>query len=174
VAAIAQEAGVEFAFEKLLHNGGGERLVQLQVHLGVKPAIASQHCRKRSQHRRSNEPHTQEALFAATNAAGLFQILLYVAESPPCPLQKHVSGAGKPYSTRRSDEEGIAKNLFKLANLLREWRLSEMKAESRASEVQLLCHCYEVAKMTKFDVAIHIREIIMRTNKILDVSAGEV
>jgi hypothetical protein len=48
-----------------------------------------------------------------------------------------------------------------------------MKAESRASEVQLLCHCYEVAEMTKLNVLIHIQKIIMRMNKILDVSAGD-
>jgi hypothetical protein len=48
-----------------------------------------------------------------------------------------------------------------------------MKAERCASEVQLLCHCHEVAEMTKLNISIHIQEIIMRTNKILDVSAGE-
>src|ERR1700738_4671539 len=81
VAAITQKAGVEFALEKLLHNGGGERLVQLQVHLGIKPAIASQHCRQRSQHCGANEPYSQEALLAATDAARLVHVLLHVAES---------------------------------------------------------------------------------------------
>ena len=32
-----------------------------------------------------------------------------------------------------------------------------MKAERRASEVQLLCHGYEVAEMAKLDIAIHIQ-----------------
>jgi hypothetical protein len=170
---IAQEGCIEFAFEKLLHNGGGERLVQLEVHLGIKPAIASQHRRQRSQHRGSNESYSQEAFLAATDAARLVHVLLHVAESSPCPVQENFAGAGKSYSARRPEEEWIAKDLFEFANLLREWRLSEMKAERCTPEVQLLCHGYEVSEMAKLDIAIHIQYILMRTNKILDVSAME-
>ena len=53
-------------------------------------------------------------------------------------------------------------------------RVMTWLSERRASEVQLLCHREEVAKMTKLNIAIHIQKIIIRTNKILDVSAGEV
>ena len=118
--------------------------MQLQVHLRVKPAIASEHGRQRSQHRGSDKSHSQEAFFATTDAARLFHVLLHVAESSPCSLQKDFSGAGKFYSTRRPEEEWIAKDLFEFADLLREWRLGEVKAQRSASEVQFLSHCDEV------------------------------
>src|SRR5258708_33535619 len=118
VAAIAQEACVELAFEKLLHDCGGERLVQLQVHLRVKSAITSEHGRQRGQHRGPDESYSQEALFATADAACLFHVLLHVAESSPGSRQKHFSGAGKFYGTRRPDEEWIAEDPFEVACLL--------------------------------------------------------
>src|SRR5580692_1090573 len=145
LSAIAQEACIKLAFEELLHNGGGKRFVQLQAHLWVQPAIASEHGRQRSQHRGSNEPDSQEALFAATDAARLFHVLLHIAQSSPCSLQKDFSRAGKFYRTRCPEEEWVAQDLFELADLLREGRLCEMKAQRCASEVQLLSYCDEVA-----------------------------
>jgi hypothetical protein len=66
----------------------------------------------------------------------------------------------------------MSEDLFELTDLLRQGRLGEVKAQRGASEVQLLCDRDEVAEMAKFNVSIHILKIIMRTNKILDVSTG--
>lgn len=156
LATIAQEACVELAFLKFFYDGGGVGLVKLQVYLWVEPAIAPQHARQGSEHCGSDETDSQEALFAATDAARLVDVFLDVAESSPCAFQKDFAGAGKFYGTRCPEEEGITENLFELADLLREWGLGEVKAECCASEVQLLGDCDEVAQVAKLDVSIHI------------------
>lgn len=155
-ATIAEKAGIEFAFLEFLDDAGGVGLVQLKVHLWVKPAITAEHAGQGGEHCGSDESHSQEALFAATDAARLIDVFLHVAESSPCPLQKDFSSAGKFYGTRCSEEEGIAKNLFEFADLLREWGLGEVKTQRSASEVQLFRHGNEVAQVTKFNVSIHI------------------
>ncbi len=47
-----------------------------------------------------------------------------------------------------------------------------MKPQGCTSKVQLLRHGNKVPQMSKFYISIHISNIIMRTNKILDVSHG--
>ncbi len=142
----------------------------MQVHLGVQAAISSEHRRQRGEHCRADKSNPQKAFLAATDAARLFHVLLHVAEGSPGSLEKDLSGAGEFYSTRCSEKELISKDLLELSYLLREWRLGKVKAQGGASKVQLLGDRYEVAQMTKLDISIHIQNIIIGTNKILDVS----
>ena len=44
-----------------------------------------------------------------------------------------------------------------------------MEALRGAAKVQLLCNCNEVTQVTQFDIAIHILQILIQRNKILDV-----
>jgi hypothetical protein len=48
-----------------------------------------------------------------------------------------------------------------------------MKTVGGAAEVKLFGDCDEVTEMAQFDISIHTLEIIMRTNKILDISVRE-
>src|SRR5215471_8491309 len=60
-------------------------------------------------------------------------------------------------------------DLLEFANLLRQRRLRQVETLGSAAEVQLFGHGDEVSKMPKLDVPIHMPNIIIRTNKILDV-----
>src|SRR5262249_4307891 len=118
LAGIAEETCVKLTLLKFLYNNGGVGLAQLQVHLWEEPAIAAKHGGQRCEHCRSDEPHSQEALFAATDAARLVDVFLHVAKRSSCAFQKDFSGAGKFHGTRCPKEEGIAKDVFEFADLL--------------------------------------------------------
>jgi len=63
----------------------------------------------------------------------------------------------------------MADNLLKLADLLRERRLREMKAQSGAAEMELLGDSDEVAQVAELDFLIHMQDILIWINKILDI-----
>jgi hypothetical protein len=63
----------------------------------------------------------------------------------------------------------MAEDLFELADLLRERRLGQMETVGGAAEVELFGDRNEVTEMAQFDISIHTPEIIIGTNKILDV-----
>ena len=48
-----------------------------------------------------------------------------------------------------------------------------METIGGATEMKLFGDCNEVTEMAQFDISIHTLEIIMRTNKILDISVRE-
>jgi hypothetical protein len=53
--------------------------------------------------------------------------------------------------------------------LLGQRRLSNMEALGRSAEVQLFRNCNKVTQVPQFDIAIHIQNILILPNKILDV-----
>ena len=64
----------------------------------------------------------------------------------------------------------MAQHLFELANLLRKGWLAQVEPLRRASKVKFFGHGHKVAKMSEFDVFIHMPNIIIQCDKILDIS----
>jgi hypothetical protein len=84
-------------------------------------------------------------------------------------VEEDLAGAGEPDGSRGAGEEGVAEDLFELADLLGEWRLGEMEANGGATEVELFGDCDKVTEMAKLYILIHMPVVIIAMNKILDV-----
>jgi hypothetical protein len=54
--------------------------------------------------------------------------------------------------------------------LLRQRRLCHMQPLRRSSKMQFLSHRQEIAKVSQLYLLIHMQKVLIRTNKILDVS----
>ena len=63
----------------------------------------------------------------------------------------------------------MAQHRFELANLLRERRLREVEAHGRAAEVQLFGDRDKVPEVAELDLWIHIWEVWITRNRILDI-----
>jgi hypothetical protein len=111
----------------------------------------------------------QGANIAPADAASLIDVPLHIAECPARTLQQGLAGGGQAYGARSADKERVSEQLFQLAYLLGEGRLGKMEALRCASKVQLLGNRDKVAKMSQFDIPIHIQKILIELNKILDV-----
>lgn len=133
--AVAEEACVERAVDKALHDDGGVGLVQLEVHLRVCPAVLAEHGRERRQHAGADEAYAQEAYFATAYAAGFFEIFVDILQGAARAVEKYLTGAGEPDGSRGADEESVAEDLFEFADLLGERRLGEMETVGGAAEV---------------------------------------
>ena len=83
-------------------------------------------------------------------------------------LKVDLASLREAYGTRGTDKERIPEQVFEAADLLRERRLGQMQAYSSTTEVELFRDGDEVAQVTELDVAIHMLEIIIELNKILD------
>jgi hypothetical protein len=129
----------------------------------------AEHGGQRGEHGGADEPDAEEADLAAADAAGLVEVLLDVAESAAGALEEDLAGAGEADGAGGASEEGVAEDILELADLLGEGWLGEVEALGGATEVELFGDGYEVAQVAEFDVAIHIQDIIIRTNKILDI-----
>lgn len=147
--AIAEEAGVECAVEQTLYDDGGVGLVELEVHPGEGAAILAEHGGQRDEHAGADEAYAEEAFFATTYAAGFGEIFMYVAQRAAGTVEEDVTSAGELDCAGGADEEGIAENLFELADLLGQGRLGEMEAVRGMAKVKFLCHGDEVAEMAK-------------------------
>ena len=64
----------------------------------------------------------------------------------------------------------MAQHLFEFANLLRKGWLAQMEPLRCAPKVKFFGHGHKVAKMSQFDVFIHMPNIIIQSDKILDIS----
>jgi hypothetical protein len=111
----------------------------------------------------------QGANIAASDAAGLIDIPLHIAQRAAGSLQQGLSGRGETHRTRSSCEELISEQILKLAYLLGQWRLGDMEALCRSAKVQLFRNRNEVTQVPQFNIAIHIQNILILPNKILDV-----
>jgi hypothetical protein len=168
-AAVAEKAGVESLVGEQFEDPGGVGLVELQMDLGEAAAVLAEHGGQRGEHGGADEPDAEEADLAAADAAGLVEVLLDVAESAAGALEEDLAGAGEADGAGGASEEGVAEDILELADLLGEGWLGEVEALGGATEVELFGDGYEVAQVAEFDVAIHIQDIIIRTNKILDI-----
>jgi hypothetical protein len=145
--AVAEETCVERAFDEALHDLGGVGLVKLEVYSRVLSAVLAEHGRERGQHAGADEAYAEEAFFAATDAAGLVEVFLDALQGAAGAVKKGLAGAGEFDGAGGAGEEGVAEDVFELANLLREWRLGDMKTVGGAAEVQLLGYGDKVAEM---------------------------
>jgi hypothetical protein len=111
----------------------------------------------------------QGAYVAPADAAGLIDVALHIAQRTARALQQGLAGSGQAYGAGGAEEEWISQQLFELAYLLGEGRLGKMEALRRASEMQFLGNRDKVTKVSQLDIAIHIQNILIQQNKILDV-----
>jgi hypothetical protein len=118
-------------------------------------AILPEHGGEGREHGRADESDAEESDFAAADTAGFVEVFLDFAESTACALEEDFSSAGETDGARGPCEERVAKDVFELADLLREGRLGKVQALGSATEVKLFGDGYEVAEMAEFDVAIH-------------------
>jgi hypothetical protein len=145
--AIAEEACVECAFEEALGDLGGVGLVKLEVDPGVCSAVLAEHGGQRGQHAGADEAYAEEAFFAATDTAGLVEVFLNVLQGAAGAVEKSLAGAGEFDGAGGAGEEGVAEDVFELANLLGERRLGDVKAVGGTAEVELLGYGDEVAEV---------------------------
>jgi hypothetical protein len=129
---------------------------ELQMDLWVLPAVSTEHLWQGCEHAGANETNAKEADFAAPYAAGLFEILMYILQGAPGSVEKDFASAGELDGAGGASEEWITEDLFELANLLGERRLSKVETEGCSTEVEFFCDCDKVTEMSEFYVAIHI------------------
>jgi hypothetical protein len=144
--------------------------MKLKVDFGELTAVEAEHGRERREHGAADEADAQEADFSAANAAGFVEVFLDVAKGAAGAVEEDFAGAGEADGAGGSGEERVADDVFELTDLLRERWLGEVKTLGGSAEVQLFGDGYKVAEMAEFDLSIHISEIIIATNKILDIS----
>jgi hypothetical protein len=156
-AAVAEEAGVEDALVERLDDAGGVGLGELKLDFGIEAAVVAKHGWQRSEHGGADEADAEEAEVAVADTAGLVKILLDVAQSAAGTLEEDFASGCELHCAGCSVKEGVAEDLFELADLLREWWLCEMKAICCAAEVEFFSNCDEIAQMSQLDVTvIHI------------------
>jgi hypothetical protein len=111
----------------------------------------------------------QGANIAAPDAACLINITLHITQRTTSPLQQGLARRGEAYGAGGSGEEWVSKQILKLAYLLRQRRLGNVETLGRTAKVQLFRNRNEVAQLTQLNIAIHIQNILILPNKILDV-----
>src|SRR5258708_886471 len=146
--------------------------MQVQADERIGFAVAAEDGGKRRQHSGADEADVQRADFAATDAAGFVDVTVDVAQGALGAFEEDPACCGKGDGAGGSFEKGVAEDFFELANLLREGRLSEVKAQSGAAEVEFFGDCNEVAQMAKFDFRIQTWQVLISLNKILDILHG--
>ena len=151
-AAVAEKAHIERAFEQGFNHAGGMEFTQLEVHFGKLSTITAQHGRQPRKHAGSDESDSQETDFAPPYAARLLQVFIDFTQRAASMIEKGFARTGEFDGAGGSREQRVSNDLFQLADLLRQRRLRQMKAQRRATEMQLLGDSYEITEMTKLDV----------------------
>jgi len=77
--------------------------------------------------------------------------LLHLSQCSPCGRKQGYTRRCQR-DARRTEEEGRTETIFKLANLLAERRLREVKPLCSAGEAELLSDGNEIAKVAKLDI----------------------
>src|SRR6201999_1959677 len=85
---VAQDSSIECAVLQTLRYQGSERLVQMQLYLGIRLPVGTEDLGQRGQHGRSNESDMQGANVASPDAAGLIDVTLHIAQWAACALQQ--------------------------------------------------------------------------------------
>ena len=169
--AIAQNAGIEGAIFEPLDHARGKGLVQMKTHARVGLTVRTKDARETREHARADKANVERTYFPAADAARFVDVTLDVAQRAMRAFKERFADGSQADGSRGSVKEWIPEHLFELANLLRERWLAQVEAMRCASEVKFFRHRDEVTKVTQFDVDIHMLNIIIEQNKILDISA---
>ena len=137
-----------------MDDAGCVGLGELELDFGIETPVLAEHGGQWSQHGGADESDTEEAEVAVADAAGFSEVFVDVAEGAPGALEEDFAGGCELDCARCAEEERVAEDLFELADLLREWGLSEVESAGGASEVELFGDGDEVAEMAEFYVAI--------------------
>jgi hypothetical protein len=142
----------------------------MEVHARIGLVVSAKDSGQSCQHARSYEANVERAYFSAGDALRLVNITLDVAKRPTSALQESIACGSQAHRARRSREKWMAQHLFELANLLRKGWLAHVEPLCRAAKVKFFGHGHKVAKVSQFDVFIHMPNIIIQCDKILDIS----
>lgn len=170
---VAEDAGVQCVVFEASDDTRGEGLVEMEADARVGFAEGTEDCGEGCEHAGADEADVEGADFAAADAAGLVDVALYGAEGTVGAFEEGFAGLGESDGAGGAGEERVAEEIFEAANLLREWGLGDVKPEGGAAEVEFLGYGDEVAEMAEFDILIHISNIIIGRNNILDVMVGK-
>ena len=153
--AVAEDTGVEGSVLEAVDDLCGEGLVQMEGDEGEGLGVGAEDGGECGEHAGADKAHVERADLAAADAAGFFEVALDVAEGAAGGLQEGFACSRQRDGAGGSGEEGVAEDLFELADLLGERGLGEVEAEGGSAEVQFLGDGDEVAEMAEFYVLIH-------------------
>ena len=165
---VAHYSCVNIAGEQALDDACRERLVELQLHVGVGGDVSREDLRQRREHPRSDKADVQPPGLSRTDALGLTEVLLDVAQGPAGPFEKRRPGRRERDRSRCAGQQRASDRVLEPANGLRERRLRHVQPAGRPPEVQLFGDGHEVTQVAELDV--HGLGVLMQMNKILDVS----
>lgn len=166
---VSQNAGVQCAVFQPLGDQRRKGFVQMQLYQRISFTISAEYLRQCAQSAGPYKADMKRADLTTADAARLVDVPLDVPQCATRALKECLAGIGKADRPGGAGEEWEPKNFFELTNLLGEGRLRQVEPLRRAAKVQLFCNRDKVAQMPQFNIAIHMQNIIILLNKILDV-----
>ncbi len=112
----------------------------------------------------------QRALFSAGDATNFFKLKVERLKPMTRAGQQGYTGRNEGNGARGTLQQRVSNEFLQPSNLLRERGLCDMQDSIRATEVRLICHGYEGAKMPEFDLLTDAHRSSITSNIQLDAT----